>query len=157
MDALLKDKKRLSEILVRPGGTSRRGGTTLRVLTRPPPRCLQSFHVCKGKTLSKYIINGSGQMPTLCELPDPKIGAWKVVLCVDEKDNGKNGKPLVVGQKCATVQGLAYEVRACAPAPSCCVLLRRHSCTSSVRRCAAARSRRLTLSAATASSTCWTP
>ena len=35
----------------------------------------------------------------------------QVVLCVDEKDNGKNGAPLVLGQKCATVQGLAYEVR----------------------------------------------
>ncbi len=67
--------------------------------------------MAKGKTVSKYIINGSGQMPTLCELPDPKIGAWKVTLCVDDVDNGKNGKPLVVGQKCATVQGLAYEVR----------------------------------------------
>ncbi len=67
--------------------------------------------MAKGKTVSKYIINGSGQMPTLCELPDPKIGSWKVVLCVDEENNGKNGKPLVVGQKCATVQGLAYEVR----------------------------------------------
>jgi hypothetical protein len=40
-------------------------------------------------------------MPTLCELPDPKIGSWKVVLSVDEKMNGKNGQPLVLGQKCA--------------------------------------------------------
>ena len=67
--------------------------------------------MAKGKTASKWIVNGSGQMPTLCELPDPKIGSWKVVLCVDEHDNGKNGKPLKIGQKCATVQGLAYEVR----------------------------------------------
>ena len=67
--------------------------------------------MAKGKTASKYIINGSGQMPTICELPDPKIGTWKVVMCVDEKENGKNGAPLRVGQRCATVQGLAYEVR----------------------------------------------
>ena len=65
----------------------------------------------KGKTLSKHIINGSGQMPTLCELPDPKIGAWKVTLCVDDVENGKKGAALKVGQKCAVVQGLSYEVR----------------------------------------------
>jgi hypothetical protein len=28
------------------------------VLTRPRP---QTFHVAKGKTMSKYIVNGSGQ------------------------------------------------------------------------------------------------
>lgn len=69
------------------------------------------FHVAKGKTASKWIINGSGNMPTMCELPDPKMGSWKVVLTVDHKMNGKNGQPLVVGQNCAVVQGLEYEVR----------------------------------------------
>ena len=83
--SLLKDKTRLTEILL--------------------------FHVSKGKTASKWIVNGSGQMPTMCELPDPKSGTWKVVLCVDPKSNGKNGAPLVIGQNCATVQGLEYEVR----------------------------------------------
>jgi len=67
--------------------------------------------VIKGKTLSKHIINGSGQMPTLCELPDPKVGTWKVTLVVDHKENGKKGAPLKVGQNCAVVQGLQYEVR----------------------------------------------
>lgn len=140
VDGLLKDKTRLTEILL--------------------------FHVAKGKTASKWIVNGSGQFPTcvhakrarssappetalcqpsyalsfflltscppstsLCELPDPKIGTWKVVMCVDEHDNGasrpsggasvppraalirrspgKNGKPLKIGQRCATVQGSA--------------------------------------------------
>ena len=68
------------------------------------PAPLQSFHVIKGKTLSKHIINGSGQMPTLCELPDPKVGTWKVTLVVDHKENGKKGAALKVGQNCAVVQ-----------------------------------------------------
>jgi len=38
VDGLLKDKTRLTEILL--------------------------FHVAKGKTASKWIVNGSGQMPT---------------------------------------------------------------------------------------------
>jgi Fasciclin domain len=85
LDALLKDKEQLSRIL--------------------------AFHVCKGKTASKYIISGSGQMPTLCELPSTLGAPWKVTLVVDHKMNGKNGQPLVVGQNCAVVQGLQYEVR----------------------------------------------
>jgi hypothetical protein len=41
-----------------------------------------------------------------------KLGApWKAVLCVDPEMNGKNGKPLKIGQNCAVVQGLEYEVR----------------------------------------------
>ena len=35
----------------------------------------------------------------MCEIPDPKrpdLGKWKVVLCVDEKENGKNGAKLKV-------------------------------------------------------------
>jgi len=70
--------------------------------------------VSKGKTMSKYIINGSGQMPTMCELPDPArpdLGSWKVTLCVDDKMNGKNGQPLVVGQKCAVAAGMEYVVK----------------------------------------------
>ena len=47
----------------------------------------------------------------MCELPDPKIGSWKVTLCVDEVENGKNGKALVVGQKCSVVPGMAFETR----------------------------------------------
>ena len=53
-------------------------------------------------------------MPTMCEIPDPKrpdLGKWKVVICVDEKENGKNGAKLKIGQRCAVVQGLDYEVR----------------------------------------------
>ena len=56
--------------------------------SRPLPACA-----------SQYIINGSGQLPTMCEIPDPKrpdLGKWKVVLCVDEKENGKNGAKLKV-------------------------------------------------------------
>ena len=39
------------------------------------------------------------------------MGSWKVTLHVDHKMNGKNGQPLYIGQNCATVQGLQYEVR----------------------------------------------
>lgn len=114
VDGLLKDKTRLAEILcVQPGVFTR----SWRADPRPPPptllaaipRCLtrmslscRSFHVMKGKTASKWIINGSGQMPTICELPNTKRGGiWKVVMCVDPKANGKNGAPLKVGQNCA--------------------------------------------------------
>ncbi len=104
-------------------------------LSASPPQN-RSFHIAKGKTASKWIINGSGQMPTLCELPSTLGAPWKartrhsptafascgltpvsahaytqVVLCVDHKENGKNGQPLKVGQNCAVVQGLEYEVR----------------------------------------------
>jgi hypothetical protein len=36
---------------------------------------------------------------------------WKAVIVVDPKDNGKNGTKLKIGQNCAVVQGLEYEVR----------------------------------------------
>ena len=146
MDALLKDKTRLTEILlfhvakgktvskVRPRPERRDGRVVMRrggrvagdvgatpapvvqshwchpaALTRLPPATLRPV-----PPASQYIVNGSGQMPTMCEIPDPKrpdLGKWKVVICVDEKENGKNGAKLKIGQKCATVQGLAYEVR----------------------------------------------
>jgi hypothetical protein len=74
--------------------------------------CLcRSYHVLKGKTVSKWIINGSGQFPTTCNIPNPNGGIYNVKMYVDEEDNGKNGKPLKVGQKCNIVQGMASEVR----------------------------------------------
>ena len=44
----------------------------------------------KGKTMAKWVINGSGQMPTICEIPD-KSGArallpvWPSAACVNPR------------------------------------------------------------------------
>lgn len=61
--------------------------------------------------MSKWIINGSGQFPTTCNIPNPNGGIYNVKMYVDEEENGKGGKALKVGQKCNIVQGLASEVR----------------------------------------------